>query len=64
MAHPAEQTLANDGVMLTEGRPAYLGTNSHCLCPNWPALVALGPPWIWGPLAHDTGAIRVAGATH
>lgn len=41
MAHPAEQTPANDGVMLTEGRqtarkaPAYLGTNRHCLCPNW-----------------------------
>lgn len=41
MAHPAEQTRANDGVMLTEGRqtarkaPAYLGTNRHCLCPNW-----------------------------
>lgn len=37
MTHPAEQTLANDGVMLTERRhtvlhaPAYLGTN--CLCP-------------------------------
>lgn len=42
MAHPAEQTLANDGVMLTEGRrtapdaPAYLGTNLHCLRPNRP----------------------------
>lgn len=42
MAHPAEQTPANDGVMLTEGRrtapdaPAYLGTNLHCLCPKQP----------------------------
>lgn len=41
MAHPAEQTLANDGVMLTEGRhtalkaPAYLCTNCHCLHPDW-----------------------------
>lgn len=50
MAHPAEQTLANDGVMLTEGRrtapdaPAYLGTNLHCL-PK-PALPEPPGPWV------------------
>lgn len=52
MAHPAEQTLANDGVMLTEGRhtalkaPAYLGTKCHCLHPNW------GDQGHWGRGCH------------
>lgn len=59
MAHPAEQTLANDGVMLTEGRrtalnaPAYLGTNRHCLRPNGPALAAPGPPVLRVPPARS-----------